>query len=103
MDFPRAILIFFLFLFLYLFLQGLLFMRLRNQLQRRFQGKKARWSKFLLGLFFLLMLSPFAWRLLFGWQADDSLSWLVRILFAASAARGVGAPPRRRGGGGERG
>ena len=91
MDFPRAILIFFLFLSIYLFLQGLLFMRLRDQLQRRFQGKKARRAKFLLGLFFLLMLSPFAWRLLFGWQADDSLSWLVRILFAASAVWSFGS------------
>jgi predicted MPP superfamily phosphohydrolase len=91
MDFPRAIFIFFLLLSVYLLLQGALFLRLKAQLQQRFEGGKGRLAAVPLALFFLLMLSPLSWRLLFGWQAEESYPWVVRSLFAASAIWSFGS------------
>ena len=93
MDFPRALLIFFLFLFFYLALQLSLFFRIRDFLRRRVQAERRQ--KLLFGLvtfFFLLMLFPLAWRLIvFGFHLKGPEPWLVRLLFAVFAVWGFGS------------
>ncbi len=92
MDFPRAILVLFLFLALYLALQFYFFSRVRGFLRIRVQNRKRR--RLLSGIvlsFFLLMLFPLAWRLLFGYHPHEPYPWVVRGLFAVFAVWGFGS------------
>lgn len=92
MDFPRAIFVFFLFLTFYLALQFYFFFRVRGFLRLRVQDQKGR--RLLPGIvisFFLLMLFPLVWRLLYGFHWHEPYPWLVRGLFALFAVWGFGS------------
>lgn len=92
MDFPRALFVLFSLLFVYLALQFLLFRRIRDYLRGRFQ-KHSQQKIFIFSVasFFLLMLTPMAWRLLYGWQAHDPYPPAVRALFTLSAVWAFGS------------
>lgn len=92
MDFPRALVIFVVLLLFYLVLQFYLFFRVRNYLRGRFRDRvKLRLLSGLVASFFLIMLSPFAWRILFGWHPHEPYPWVVRSLFGLAAVWGFGS------------
>jgi uncharacterized protein len=92
MNFPRALIIYFIILFLYLALQGYLFFRIRNYLRHGIFKHEVR--RFLLGFvaaLFLIALFPVIWRFFVGWQSHPPIPWLFRSLSYFSAFWGFGS------------
>lgn len=92
MDFPRAVLVFFLFSLFYLSLQLYLFSRLWNYLRSRVENLKTRRLLFCLAtVFFLLMLYPLAWRVFSGLRIHDPFPLFLRGLVAFWVAGSTGS------------
>jgi predicted MPP superfamily phosphohydrolase len=92
MNFPRALIIYFIILFLYLALQGYLFFRIRDYLRRGIFRQEVR--RFLLGFvaaLFLIALFPVFWRFFVGWQSHPPIPWVFRSLSFFSAIWGFGS------------
>ena len=79
MDFPSARAVFLTVLFLYLALQLFLFRRLKQQLHQRFPSQARVLSRFT-AAFFVLMLYPLFWRILFGIGNYEPFSEVLRSL-----------------------
>lgn len=92
MDFPSPLLVISIISLVYLASQVYLFSRVRDYLERRWPDQKLRWPflGFVSG-FFLLMLVPFVWRFLYGWQSHPPVPWLFQGLAFVFAIWSVGS------------
>ena len=92
MDFPRALVVFFVFLLFYLGLQTFLFFRIKGYLQSRAQDqRRQRFLSGLVGLFFLFMLYPLLWRAIFGFRFYEPYPWALRVLLAFWVVGSIGS------------
>ena len=91
MNFTSARGIFFVVLFLYLLLQLYLFHRVTGWLRNRVENPRRRLLSGLVVFVFLFMLSPLAWRLLFGWGPNQPHPTMVRTLFYIFGIWGLGS------------